>query len=518
VECWTRAILLCALLIGAGWIYFSKAQTIAEGYDTLGYVYASQRLVQGKGPTYCDEHNARIGPYFSLYAFQIRRDPSDCLYLGFPPGFPLLLALAQAITTWSAAVYYLVPFLGVGVVFLTYVLGAKLFDPWIGISAAILMALAPTFLFFTTSPWSDIPGTVFILAGLLLYLTKGNRENKSAFMPPLLGGALVGYSFWIRNANALIIIPLFLYTILAEKGRAFTRPSNYLFFGAIIVSALGILGYNKWYFGGYLTTSYSPKHGWYPWSPFRVTYAVGPSPVGGRSFFEGGKTLWSNFAFFLPLALFAPLSKVSRSRGWLLLAICLSFFGFYSFYAFSPSGVNARFLLPVFPFLSLLGVSMLMELLKKLFKRDWKQIGLLVIVTALLTLVPLKSHVKVLEERNVEAAGLIAQVRALTVPTEPEAVFLSYAFNDALAIHGERSVLNYRRIPPSTPEIGTYDLSQFEPQLVGAIQVLLEEEIPVYFVLDRDPSLWHTFDILESHFTLTQIKEGPPVYKVKAKS
>ncbi|UCC63878.1 MAG: hypothetical protein JSV36_02120, partial [Anaerolineae bacterium] len=82
----------------------------------------------------------------------------------------------------------------------------------------------------------------------------------------------------------------------------------------------------------------------------------------------------------------------------------------------------------------------------------------------------------------------------------------------------ERSVLNYRRIPPSTPETGTYDLSQFEPQLVEAIQVLLEKEIPVYFVLDRDPSLWHTFDILESHFSLTQVKESPPVYKVKAGS
>ena len=77
--------------------------------DSLGYLHAAQRIAAGFGPTYDDPNNALAGQYFSLYAFQIRRPDTNLMYLGFPPGLSLLLALPLLFDPQSELVYLVVP-------------------------------------------------------------------------------------------------------------------------------------------------------------------------------------------------------------------------------------------------------------------------------------------------------------------------------------------------------------------------------------------------------------------------
>ena len=84
----------------------------------------------------------------------------------YPPGFPLLLAPLA----WLGEpfIYLLVPAFGVIMVWGTYRLGARLGDPLAGGSAAVLLALSPTFLFQLFQPMSDVPAAACWLAALLL--------------------------------------------------------------------------------------------------------------------------------------------------------------------------------------------------------------------------------------------------------------------------------------------------------------------------------------------------------------
>ncbi|MEZ4582124.1 MAG: hypothetical protein R3A10_10905 [Caldilineaceae bacterium] len=80
-------VLTIVLTLLVGTIFLWLRDTTPAINDTIGYVYAAARMAAGAGPTYADVHNAEIAPVFSMAAFQIQRDGSDLLYLGFPPGF-----------------------------------------------------------------------------------------------------------------------------------------------------------------------------------------------------------------------------------------------------------------------------------------------------------------------------------------------------------------------------------------------------------------------------------------------
>ena len=115
-----------ALLVAVLFVRLAEAEPVIS--DPIGYVYAAGRLAQGEGLTYEDANDTIAGPYFVLYAFQVMRRGDAAHYLGFPPGFALLLApgaavgLAQAVTPLLAALTLVA----------AYFLGNYLTDdPWV---------------------------------------------------------------------------------------------------------------------------------------------------------------------------------------------------------------------------------------------------------------------------------------------------------------------------------------------------------------------------------------------------
>jgi hypothetical protein len=95
-------LLVLAVLIGMA--FFLLAETVPGIADTMGYVYAAERLAAGDGLSLDDPNNMSIGPVFSMFAFQIRWTNDSRMFLGFPPGFPALLSLGIILTEKMNAV------------------------------------------------------------------------------------------------------------------------------------------------------------------------------------------------------------------------------------------------------------------------------------------------------------------------------------------------------------------------------------------------------------------------------
>lgn len=216
---------------------------------------------------------------------------------------------------------------------------------------------------------------------------------------------------------------------------------------------MGILVFNNSYYGGYTITSYSPIHGWYPQPAFSASYVWGPSFVNGYSLREALNTLWQNFSVFL---VFVPLGWLKMKRPFSILTIISIFLtiAFYSFYAFAAAGINSRFLLPIFPLAAISIATGLIVVLEKIPNKFVQSI--LVIGSCVILFRPLPGQFSQIQLRNQTALHTVEKVEEMVSFSAPESVFLSYVYNDQLIYYGNRSVLNYRRIPPSDEERGRY--------------------------------------------------------------
>ena len=289
------------------------------------------------------------------------------------------------------------------------------------------------------------------------------------------------------------------------------KPAHWLFFVIVALGLVGILLFNKGYYGGYTITSYSPVHGWYPQPAFSASYVWGPSFVNGFSLREALNTIWLNFSVLL---VFVPLGwlKMKRPSGIFTGTAILLTITFYGFYAFAATGINSRFLLPIFPLIAIsiaMGFVFVVEKIPNTFVR------LIVIISSCLVLFwSLPDHFEQIQNRNQNAVNTVAKVEEMVAFTSSESVFLSYGFNDQLRYYGERSVLNYRRIPTSDAESGRYLVEYLEPCLVQTIDNLLVQNVSVYYVLDSNPSFWNSFDIIQNNYETELQHEDPKIYKI----
>jgi hypothetical protein len=124
--------------------------------------------------------------------------------------------------------------------------------------------------------------------------------------------------------------------------------------------------------------------------------------------------------------------------------------------------------------------------------------------------------VKAVEQRANGTKTQIQQVVAMASATPPDSVFLSYVYNDLLIYYGQRSVLNYRRIPPADVQTGRYTMEILEPCLVAVVGKLLEAGHPVYYVEDKAPPFWDSLALLQRHFVFEPAQQDPKVYQVLA--
>ncbi len=514
---WTLVCLALIAGLGLG-MYARYTQKVVNAWDPLAYLFAGQRIAEGEGPTLCHPFNESIGPFFTLAGFNVQVDDGACLFLNYPPAFPLLLAAAQVLTGVPDAALYVPALLGALGILITFAFGAVWFDRWVGLIAAGVLALMPVYVTASTAPWSDVAATVFGMGGLALFLWARSfprEKTRWSMAVSVVAAAALVYGISIRYINVVILLPLALLVLTSQRD-GFRRKTDWLFAGVVFFGLVGILLFNQIYYGGPFTTGYSPRHGWYSWPAFSPEYALGSSPVGSQSFKAVVNTLVENLRWLLVLAV-AGLVAMPRRAGLFIGALIGSFMALYGLYAFPAEGVNARFLLPVLPPLAVaVAYGLRFGWLRWGWESGkawlWTLVGIVFLVASLL--VPLPDRLETLQERNAAAARDVQIARELVEDSDPSAVFLAYGLNDPIIYSGERLGLFYRRLLPQDPVTGALQWDELETRMVEVVTELLQLGIPVYYVQDSDPPFADSRNILERHFVLEPQNTAPATFRI----
>ncbi|MDJ0753320.1 MAG: hypothetical protein QNJ45_07370 [Ardenticatenaceae bacterium] len=494
----------------AGLVYF--AETTPGTADTMGYVYASQRLAQGKGVTYEDPLNELVAPFFSPYAFQISRSEDSRMFLGFPPGLPILMSIGGLIS--AAGVHYVVPVLAACCLLLVFALGFELTqDERIAAGATLIVAMTSVFWEFSTAAWSEVPSAVFILLGFWLYLKGRQRQNTQETVFLLLAAFSFIFSWYIRYTNITVLPALLVFEVATNKFDFLRRIKIWIFGLTLFIGAVSILLFNEFYYGGYNLTSYSPENGWYPLPAFAWEYALGPSFVGGFSLIEMGRVLWNNlhiFLVFLPLGLI----KLPWEKALLLFTAPLLMLAPYAIYAFAATGINSRFIFTSIPFVAILMAVGIFWVIDQISSRagQWSVVVLLLGVVIWNTVDSLNT----IDQRNQAQKTGMQHIVSLVDWSEPDAVFLSYAMNDHFSLYGERSVFNYRRLPRPNRETQSYEWEYLETCMAQYIVNVQDLNRPVYFVEDGDPPYGDSLNLIKNHFELELVRAEPNIYRINS--
>ena len=482
--------------------------------DTAGYEFAARQITAGNGLAFDDPNNALVGKFFSPFAFQIKHLDDFRLYLGFPPGFPLLLALPGIITGSIETIHYVVPMLAAIGLLLTFFLSNQLVEnQWVALLGTIILAFMPIYWRFGTEAWSEVPAMVFVLLGYIFYLrarnVDGTDQTKVGYA--ILAGIALIYSLFVRYANITFLLSIGMAELITGPKELLKPSKKWIFYGVLFVGLLGVLAFNHFYYGGVRLTSYSPENGWYNFPPFSIQYAFGASPINGFSLIEAGKSLWENFSLLL---LFIPIGWWAFPRSFRLIVslTVVSSIGLYAIYAFAPTGINSRFLIPIFPFLAILAAQGVYVLLLKF--HDYRLQGAIILILFLGLAWHLYPEITSLRLQKANLETAVSNVRATIASTEENAVIMTYAWVDHITYYGNRSVLNYRRIPQYDSIQDKYRFDLFEPCLVYVVDTLLLSGTPVYFHEDQSPTLYNAKDILEKYYLLTPDTQIPMFLRV----
>jgi len=327
------AIVLALAVFAAG---VQWGATVGGGADSYGYVsqagqWRTTLSRKGAGLT-IEEEIARQSPWplaietWAPLGYLPAAGRRDAIVPLYSPGLPLLMAGFQAVGGFCAA-FLVVPLSGAAAIWLTYVLGMRVFDaPGIALSAAAFVATSPIFLYQLMNPMTDVPATAAAALMVLLVIDGW----------PLGAGLAAAAIILIRpNLLPLVAVPV---AWLAATRRS---PSGFLAGLAPAIAAVALI--NTRFYGAPWRSGYGSTDS---------LYALAYAGVNVRQF---GVWLLStqtpfvllSLVFFIAPSVCRP-SAVPRSRlllGGSAAAIVLS----YLFYLPFDAWWYLRFLLPAWP-------------------------------------------------------------------------------------------------------------------------------------------------------------------------
>jgi hypothetical protein len=127
----------------------------------------------------------------------------------------------------------------------------------------------------------------------------------------------------------------------------------------------------------------------------------------------------------------------------------------------------------------------------------------------------LPTDLTVVAQRNQDNARHVALMQTLTAGTPEDAVFMSYPWNDLLAVYGERSVFTFRRVPVSDAAAQRYHIDAAIPTIISVITTLLEQGKSVYYVATGSDFIPGLPDTLQTHFSAEAVTiEGMTVLRL----
>jgi hypothetical protein len=415
-------VALAALYAGLHW-----GSTTAGGADSYGYV--SEAQLWRRGRLTIEEPIARQSPWplaidtWAPLGYRAAPGRSDAIVPLYSPGLPLLMAAFQTIGGFCAA-FVVVPLCGALAIWLTYVLGVRLFAaPAIGLCGALLLATSPIFLYQLMNPMTDVPVTAAWTLALVLAVSEW----------PLAAGLAVGAAILIRPnlaACAIVLGPWLTVTrgrplrfaIGVAPAIAAVAAINATVYGAPWISGYGTLA--DLYAVSYVSTNVSQFLRWLletqtPVVALALVYFVVPHVCRDASIRHprlllGGAigVVWLSYLFYVPF-----------DAWWYL-----------------------RFLLPAWPATMLLVAVVLDAIARRMMRpRDAS-----VFVLAA-TLVLAASGVRVAAKRYAFDIGraerrYVDVARFVSGHTDPDAVLISLQHSGTLRLYANRLTLRFDQL------------------------------------------------------------------------
>ena len=366
----TTAILI-ALVTGV--LGVTHGVLVAGGADSYGYV--SQADLWLTGSLEIDQPFARQMPWpdaewtFAPLGYRPAMRPGAIVPV-YAPGLPALMAVGKAILG-GCGPFVVVPGLAALTIWLTYVLGAQLWSPLVGLGGAALMATSTPFQFMVMNPMSDVPVTAFFLLGMVTALSSSRWRA-------LWTGAAVSMAIFIRpNLVALGAIYLAFLMVRARSddgGIARARWLTLVWFavgGAPLVLAIAAIN----------TALYG--------APWHSGYGNVSELYGTMHFFKNiadyATWIWQKETPFIvlaavPLIAARTVEAERRVAMYFVTAIAVGVWLSYLFYHAFGVWWYLRFLLPAFPVMLLLAVIGFTLLLRRVDSQARTAVALVVFV------------------------------------------------------------------------------------------------------------------------------------------
>jgi len=418
------AIVLAVATLAAG---VQWGSTVGGGADSYGYV--SQAGLWLRGTLRIHEDIIRPSPWplaastWAPLGYLPASDTRDVIVPLYAPGFPILMALVQAIGGFCAA-FVIVPLCGALTVWLTYRLADRFFAiPSVSLASAALIATSPVFLYQLMNPMSDVPATAAWALSIALAL--------DGWL--LASGVSSGVALLIRpNVGAVVLV--LLAWVAGTSGRRAIRFAIGLAPFVLVVAAIDTTLYGAPWRSGY--------------GSIGEIYALANVSTNARQFVVW--TLETQTPFVVCAAAmfaspcFMPSARVTHARA-LAGGVILAVTGSYIFYTPFDAWWYLRFLLPMWPLLCIA----LASSIYMLAQRVRGGVTAFAVCAALLV----ANGVRVAADRFAFGIGhaegrYVDVARFVSSRTEPSAVMISLQHSGTLRLYANRLTLRFDQLDP----------------------------------------------------------------------
>lgn len=444
------------------WLGLARGAFVAGGSDSYGYL--SQARLWERGLPRFREPLASQVPWpdashtFSPLGYGPNRGGVDIVPM-YSPGYPMTMAAMRAVFG-PGAEFWVVPLTAAGLLLCSYFLGARLWNPGVGLLATVLLATSPPFLYQALQPMSDVPAAFWWTLALAL----GLRAR-----PVSLVAAGAATTVAVMTRPNLAPIGLLLTALLFVTQRGGSAPHGRRFpwlcvfagtiGGALVVAVLNGVLYGSPFQTGYgsFDDLYSRENalpnlsrylGWLVGTETPLIAAVLLSPV---RFCE---------------------SRLARWVSWYGLLLMIFAMASYVFWLVFETWTYLRFFLVMYPVMYLLLVS---GTSVPRVTSGWLRWSVPVIVFAIVAF----THVKETQAGNVlpnaefeQRYTLVGEYVARHLPRD--AVVLSMQHSGSVRYYAERLTLRYDWLDPGWLDGAT---KFFEDKGVRCYCVLEEWEV-----------------------------------------
>lgn len=349
-------LIVCLAVMGSALTSSLIFEEIAHLEDEFAYLWQAE--IYSRGDLVIDSPEF---PSSFLVPFVV--DYQGQRFSKYPPGWPAILSIGfqLGIKNWVNPLLA-----GLGV-WLTYRLGKHLFDPRVGLLAALLTGLSPLYLIqsgtFLSHTWSLVLTLIFSLSWFEIVITDQINNRVFSWIGTAAAGFSLGLLVLTRPLTAVAVgLPFGIQGLVFLLKEDCSRRLRILSVGiiSVMIGAL-LLVWQKILTGGYLTNPYTL---WWPYDRLGFGPGIGVAPEGHnlqQAWWNTKHSLrtaasdmfgWLRFSWiFLPAGLWA-----GRKRGniYPLAGILISLIGLYMLYWVGSWLLGARYYFEALPGAALL--------------------------------------------------------------------------------------------------------------------------------------------------------------------